>query len=65
MTEALCGLIENIKKEEKESKKIVSLQEHPGKKKKRHCVPGRQTQEFQLQARCFLDKAGINVLDFA
>lgn len=34
MTEALCGLIENIKKEEKESKKIVSLQEHPGKKKK-------------------------------
>lgn len=32
MTEALCGLIENIKKEQKESKKIVSLQQHPGKK---------------------------------
>lgn len=49
-----------MRKEEKESGKKKAAS-----KEKRLCVSGRYAEEFQLLARCSLDRAGINLLGFA
>lgn len=65
MTEALCRLIGNIKKEEMERKKKHNCESLAASRENRHCVSGRWTQEFQPLARRSLDRAGINLLAFA
>lgn len=64
MTEALCGLIENIKKEEKESETNNMSSASCIQTKKALSVQ-QVVKEIQSLAMCSLDRAGINLLAFA